>query len=433
MNRWCWKTVSLVITTIGTVWINSASAAPIYEITPLNLPQENFTYIYPTDINDQGQVVGWVEGAFVARGFSWMEGQYALLPPLPGSSYSYARAVNNLGQIIGSTQNQNGIPKAAFWSSQTAVAQELETSGGNSANAYATDINDDSQITGYYTTSGSGNVNAWEGVRWIRDDRGRFSPDDLPQPVLPPIGVYTAGYGINNTGQIVGSGPTSQPDTLQAALLWSPADVVHELDVIDPTYFVEFQAVEINNNGVAVGWATDSTARATPLRWDTDGNVTPLGFPLNSTDTQAVDINESGVIVGTAERWEAQGRAVVWIDGDWLELTSRIVGNSGWVLTGATSINESGQIVGVGLLDGVMTGYLLTPVDTMQGDFDQDGDVDGRDLLVLQRSGGQISDLLDWQANYGSLQLTASLAVPEASIFTMTLCGLGLGFVAVRH
>jgi autotransporter-associated beta strand protein len=48
------------------------------------------------------------------------------------------------------------------------------------------------------------------------------------------------------------------------------------------------------------------------------------------------------------------------------------------------------------------------------GDFDNDGDVDGRDFLVWQRN-PSVGNLSDWQTNYGAGPLSASTAVPEPS------------------
>jgi hypothetical protein len=61
--------------------------------------------------------------------------------------------------------------------------------------------------------------------------------------------------------------------------------------------------------------------------------------------------------------------------------------------------------------------YLGPPI-YMLGDFDLDGDVDGRDFLMWQRGESPIQwgpgDLADWQTNYGFSSLTvASTAVPE--------------------
>lgn len=56
---------------------------------------------------------------------------------------------------------------------------------------------------------------------------------------------------------------------------------------------------------------------------------------------------------------------------------------------------------------------------TTPGDFDGDGDVDGRDFIVWQRN-PSVGNLGDWQANYGTSGLTAaSSAVPEPSSMVM--------------
>jgi hypothetical protein len=55
----------------------------------------------------------------------------------------------------------------------------------------------------------------------------------------------------------------------------------------------------------------------------------------------------------------------------------------------------------------------------LEGDFDLDGDVDGRDFLVWQRN-PSIGDLADWQNNYDTGALTAnSTAVPEPGSLMM--------------
>jgi hypothetical protein len=71
------------------------------------------------------------------------------------------------------------------------------------------------------------------------------------------------------------------------------------------------------------------------------------------------------------------------------------------------------------------------------GDFDEDGDVDGRDFLVWQRGGSptplSASDLATWKANYGTGTLSAvSAAVPEpSSALLLTL--LGTAFFGCRR
>jgi T5SS/PEP-CTERM-associated repeat protein len=66
----------------------------------------------------------------------------------------------------------------------------------------------------------------------------------------------------------------------------------------------------------------------------------------------------------------------------------------------------------------------LTVVEGSDGDFDGDGDVDGRDFLVWQRN-PSVGDLADWQSNYGVAPITsASTAVPEPANALLIAVGL---------
>ena len=67
------------------------------------------------------------------------------------------------------------------------------------------------------------------------------------------------------------------------------------------------------------------------------------------------------------------------------------------------------------------------------GDFDSDGDVDGRDFLLWQRGNSpnplSAGDLADWQGNYGAGPLTAaSVAVPEPSACALLI---GVAFLGL--
>lgn len=69
--------------------------------------------------------------------------------------------------------------------------------------------------------------------------------------------------------------------------------------------------------------------------------------------------------------------------------------------------------------------FSLTAV--VSGDFDNDGDVDGRDFLVWQRGESpnplSASDLALWQSSYGAGGLAAVSAVPEPSTALLLLIG----------
>jgi hypothetical protein len=62
----------------------------------------------------------------------------------------------------------------------------------------------------------------------------------------------------------------------------------------------------------------------------------------------------------------------------------------------------------------------LTFAEVPAGDFDWDGDVDGRDLLEWQRN-PNLGNLADWQQSYGAGLLATAVAVPEPSTLLLLI------------
>lgn len=99
------------------------------------------------------------------------------------------------------------------------------------------------------------------------------------------------------------------------------------------------------------------------------------------------------------------------------------------ILSAMGGINDTGLSISSGFSKSIVGNDLvLTFTGAGQpGDFDGDGDVDGRDFLVWQRNPG-VGSLADWQNNYGFPPLTAAgTAVPEpSSLVLLTIACLGL-------
>jgi fibronectin-binding autotransporter adhesin len=118
------------------------------------------------------------------------------------------------------------------------------------------------------------------------------------------------------------------------------------------------------------------------------------------------------------------------IDSLYLGNTPQNPGTYGAVGSGATF--QSAFFSGTGILSVTTLG---APITT-SGDFDNDGDVDGRDFLIWQRggspNGATAGDLAQWQANYGTTPLTAavtasSTAVPEPGTMCLVTLAVLLG------
>jgi hypothetical protein len=90
-----------------------------------------------------------------------------------------------------------------------------------------------------------------------------------------------------------------------------------------------------------------------------------LGVLPGDTEGRANSINDLGVAVGLSGGSHGQ-RAVLFENGQVIDLRSELVNSEGWNLTVATGINDAGQIVGWGtyqdpLLGIREVGFLLTP------------------------------------------------------------------------
>jgi len=118
----------------------------------------------------------------------------------------------------------------------------------------------------------------------------------------------------------------------------------------------------INSSGVSVGYGSAALGSTTVdgLIWNPSGSVTDLNSLLGFGDSGLFGINDSGDAVGDAVSGGPQ-YALLFEGGSGFNLNTLIPSASGWDLTEATGINDDGQIIGLGTLNGVSSAFLLTP------------------------------------------------------------------------
>ena len=118
--------------------------------------------------------------------------------------------------------------------------------------------------------------------------------------------------------------------------------------------YVRSEGFGINAAQQVVGYSADSGFnQMQAVLWN--GTVpTSLGSLPGHAFTQANAINSAGAIVGFAKSSESDpdGNAFIWRNGQMLDLNSLIAAMSGWHLTSAMDINDTGAIVGYGTLNG---------------------------------------------------------------------------------
>jgi probable HAF family extracellular repeat protein len=181
-----------------------------------------------------------------------------------------------------------------------------------------------------------------------------------------PGGTTSSASAINTIGVIAGSSDNASGAT--HATLWavSSKGVVSSFDLGTLPNGTTSNAFAINDFLAVVGSADNTTTGNTDaFVWL--GKMFDLGT-LGGSFAQAQSVNNLGAIVGFSNTTgDADVHAFIWtVKKGMVDLNTLIPANSGWDLQSASSINDSGKIVGSGIfIDPVngpeMHSFILTP------------------------------------------------------------------------
>jgi probable HAF family extracellular repeat protein len=277
--------------------------------------------------------------------FLWQNGVITQLPTLGGVNAGYG-SINNQGEVAGYAENKTRDPKcpsgvalngsgpqvldyeAVIWGPGKNEIRELHPLPGDTVGV-AFWINDNGQAVGMSGTCANtqlpGPAASAHAVLW---DNG--SVTDLgnlggtANPAL--LGVGNAALAINNRGQVAGTSALSG-NTTHHAFLWTWETGMQDLGIL-PGDLVS-AGLGINNRGQVVGNSVSAPGPPT-------GNPHPF----------------------------------LWQDGVLADLNTLIPAGSPLQLLTAFSINDRGQIAGLGVTSsGVVHAYLATPDPPVAGWF----------------------------------------------------------------
>ena len=272
-------------------------------------------------INDYGQVVGY-SGMVLGpeegrRAFLWdsMNGMQNL--GTLGGNHSEAYGINNAGQVVGRSTLPSGEGDVRGFIWQNGSISNLGTLAGGWTEAHG--INNSGEVVGYSVLSSSVTAFLWK--------NGSMSN-------LESLTGNSRGYAINDEEQIVGH-------VNSIAFMWEDGTIT-SLGTLGGSYSF---AWDISNWGWIVGESGVSGSPSHAFLW-IDGVMTDLGEGI------AEAINERGQVVGSFGLWE---------NGVTTPLLDLLSDSGGWYDLYGRGINNLGQIVGEGYINGRVHAFLMTP------------------------------------------------------------------------
>ena len=352
---------------------------PKYTITDIGVLPGTDTDSTAYDINSAGTVTGSSGQYDSSFGFS-SETAFIWKPTFPNGT---SGALTSLVGLPGYICTDEGSPihlgsDARAINSSDKVAGYSFTGSGDCltetqhATVFSTDGNKDLGVpSGFFETYGldidsAGHVVGYAQGGGFEDSAilhafffdGTFH--DLGSIPNYPFGQANA---INDSGQIAGVSYTTDLGSERAFLHEGLGPITANDDLGTLPGGHNAGANALNTNGVVVG-GSDNAGGTFHAFLYAKGKMSDLGTlgDLATSNSTAGAVNDSNDVVGNATAADGNVHAVIWkAAGEIADLNTLIDNPAGWVLTSAHSINNSGQIVGSGLLNGHYHAYLLTP------------------------------------------------------------------------
>ncbi len=294
-----------------------------------------------SNINNNGQVVGYSNTANgAAYAFSYKAGTMTNLGP-PGSWTSSALGVNDPGQVVGYY-----VPSFSYGYTRPILYQNGDAIPIGSEPGMAWSINNSGTVVGEAAIGPGGARHAFLYRQGNMSDLGTLG------------GTFSGATSINNQGQVVGYSSFPNSGYSYRAFIYDSHGMT-DLGTLGGTWSI---AYDINEKGSVAGTSGISgpagDSHAFLLSRNQMRDLGTLGGAISS----ASGLNNSDEVVGWSLTNTGEGHAFLYSNGKMIDLNSiSAVQQAGWKLVYAFGINNAGQIVGAGDINGVRHAYLLTP------------------------------------------------------------------------
>ena len=284
-----------------------------------------------------------------------------------GDEESVARAINNAGRIVGTSERDViagfGTFHGVKW--DAGVIAALPDLGQGQSFASTSTSRGRSSATRRTRRPIADTVVIWDGI------------------ALADIGAsethqYSRGHGISDAGVVVG----------MAWNLFSPNDAIL-YDGIGWTQrvggFGQFQnaeAYDVNDAGFAAGYMAFPSGSWHACVW-AGGTAIDAGT-LPGLDTgELFSVNDDGHAVGRSYADPSSSRAIYWDGAQLHDLNDLVPASFTGVLIEAMAINANGDIAGTALVNGDLEAFILTVAAACPEDLDGNSEVGFSDVLAI--------------------------------------------------
>jgi probable HAF family extracellular repeat protein len=347
--------VSMLVVTLS-------AAAQKYTITNLSTLQ-GFTSSYADDNNNTGLITGCSDNSVYpavpcsasnlpADAFLWSStGGMQNLDSLGGADMTMAYVVNDSSEVVGfSGSSQTGGGHGFYWSPLSGI-HDLGTLTGSSGYSVASAITSKGVIVGESSIS-NGDVNL---VLWTKSNQKYHIQNKGHAPWAP----YIYAYDISEKLEVTGIAYLGKKGVHYHGFLWSNG-TWKDLGTLPGG--TDSYGDWINSSSVIAGLSNSPKyPNGVVVYWDASG-IHSIGTLKGGSSSAPGFISDTGQILGDSTVAGGASHAFIWTKGKLMQdLNNMIPKNSGWVLHHASSISNSGQIVGYGTINGVNQAFLLTP------------------------------------------------------------------------
>lgn len=311
---------------------NRTQEAPTYSVTEISL--SGYEGSCATAVSPNGIVAGyaWNGNSCTADKipFIWRDGKAAPLV-LPSSLKSAVPwSCNSQGEVVGWGTSEDGRTFAIYWRGNS-----CRVIGSRNGHVGYMGINEKGERVGSVLTL---------------DDPKQVHAFMENGSGLKLIGDFMA-MRISDDGTVVGSEPDASGKF--HAVTWKDGNITR---LPMPQGFSQARGHNIGPDGKVIGAAVDSQNGLAAILWE---NGAPKR--LGAGEGIAVDINRSSDILIMARSEKGGLWPVLWHNNQGVDLNRRIPTDSGWKLLFGYTLNDRGQVVGIGSHDKQLHGFLLSP------------------------------------------------------------------------